>query len=809
MAESFLLLRPEDTFPAWRAELEIVFILKGSGALSLEGADRIYRLQEGDIFAINQFSLRTLRLEQGALAISLLLGADFIVAESPETQNHTVECKSFLHGNKAQGPFNILRTDFALAFRAQYKNESPLPIHLRGKMVCLLDHLLYYFSSSEPQKQTNSGRERLRTAVEYIQCNYRENITLGDLMKHTYLSGPYLSRSFQKYLGISFTGYLTQVRLMHALTLLQGESTVTDVAYACGFPGANAFIDAFKHAYGTTPGAYRTQQKECEASLPSDQFDTEEGFSAAFISLMKYADDSAPKADPPINIAREVALDANSVGQPFEQGFRTVINAGYARDLLNGSVQEQVKQVQEHAAFGYIRCKGILDDDMVLYCPDMYGNITLNFVYLDEVVDFILDLHAKPMLEFGHMPYALAKDTALKMQRAACICAPADFSAWRQLIHDVVEHLMKKYGVQELRQWLFSPWMSIDFCSMEAFTREEYWMTYQASYEELKGADSGLRLCGPGANIGIYTHVEWFLKQCKKEDCLPDILTFRSFSIERPEETAGTMSLQINNEAFAYAVSGDENYLKSERKDIARLCEKENLSHLPVLIDEWSNNVWQRDLCNDTCFKSAYIFKNILECSRGYYGLGYFNITDQLDEIAPASESFHGGFGLFTRSGLPKSAFRAMELLSRAGTGLLHREDGCLVTATKDEIQIFLYHYSHYDMLYRYRHTINLTKTQRYKVFNEKPPCTWHLHINNLEKGGHTIRRYSIGPEGGSVFDEWVAMGAPEPITHEIYEVLHRLSYPVFKTETLWGGEEASLKAYLLPHEVQLITISK
>ncbi len=47
-------------------------------------------------------------------------------------------------------------------------------------------------------------------------------------------------------MGVSFTGYLTQVRLFHAALLLQGEGTVTEIAYESGFSSASALIDAFK-----------------------------------------------------------------------------------------------------------------------------------------------------------------------------------------------------------------------------------------------------------------------------------------------------------------------------------------------------------------------------------------------------------------------------------------------------------------------------------------------------------------------------------------------------------------------------------
>lgn len=58
-------------------------------------------------------------------------------------------------------------------------------------------------------------------------------------------------------MGVSFTGYLTQVRLFHAALLLQGEGTVTEIAYESGFSSASALIDAFKQYRGITPGQYR------------------------------------------------------------------------------------------------------------------------------------------------------------------------------------------------------------------------------------------------------------------------------------------------------------------------------------------------------------------------------------------------------------------------------------------------------------------------------------------------------------------------------------------------------------------------
>ena len=117
-----------------------------------------------------------------------------------------------------------------------------------------------------------------------------------------------------------------------------------------------------------------------------------------------------------------------------------------------------------------------------------------------------------------------------------------------------------------------------------------------------------------------------------------------------PEEEKSGLKLVENNESFYMAVDGDEDCLMHLRRKVKDFLEAEGegFCGLPVLMDEWSNNIWQRDLCNDTCYKSAYLFKSIMENHDSYYGLGYFSISDQLDEIAPAAEAFHGGFGLFT-----------------------------------------------------------------------------------------------------------------------------------------------------------------
>nr|WP_280521235.1 helix-turn-helix domain-containing protein [Paenibacillus mangrovi] len=804
----FLLIKPSDAAPEWHQQLELIFVLQGTGWLHCGEGAKSYAIREGDIFAVNSFQMRSIALDQGALALSLLISPAFITSICPELKRPVVNCKSFLFSEDRQQPFDLLRRDFAHAFRAQYKNESQLSIHLRGKLVGLLDHLFQHFLICEPAShEQNSAKEHLRAATDYIHQHYQGNITLADLAKHTFLSSSYISRIFQKYLGVPFKAYLSQVRLIHATVLLASEATITEIAYNSGFSSAHAFIEAFKQYHGMTPGQYRRNIKEPKIENTARPTETEDGFSTAFSSLMRYADVACEESVYEPVDTTEITVNTNETIKPLHHNWKRLINAGYGKDLLNGSVQKQIAHLQREIGFQYIRCKGILDDDMMLLTTDADGKLSYNFVYLDAVVDFILSTGALPMLEFSYMPSILAQNKSSVFRWPSVISAPTDIEQWGELIKAIVKHLVQRYGQKSLRSWLFSPWCAPEYSGLGLFTQEEYTRIYLTSYRAIKSVCSELIICGPGNSIDSLAANRWFLDMCKSELCIPDILSFRAFTSIVPGTEKGSLRLNKTNDALDLAVSGDEQYLASAMKAIQGVTKEYGLD-LPMMLEEWSNNIWQRDLCNDTSYKSAYIFKSILENYDSYHAMGYFSASDQLDEIAPAAELFHGGFGLFTRNGLPKSAYRAMQLLSRIGDDLVASDKGYFITKKGSEIQIFLYNYTHYDMLYRYRHTTHLTKTERYKVFNEKRPQSFHIRLDGLEEGKYTLRRYSIGPHGGSTFDAWIRMGAPEQLSHEEEDLLAHQSHPLYCRESAQSDGNITLHAHLQPHEVQLITIT-
>ncbi|MBP3609427.1 MAG: helix-turn-helix transcriptional regulator [Lachnospiraceae bacterium] len=108
------------------------------------------------------------------------------------------------------------------------------------------------------------GSNIIRTAMEYIQNNYMNDVKLSTIAELLSISPEHLSRVFKQEAGIGFKEYLTGFRLQKAEDMLKHETgrAVSEVAYACGFNDGNYFSYTFKKAYGVSPSQVRRKKEE-------------------------------------------------------------------------------------------------------------------------------------------------------------------------------------------------------------------------------------------------------------------------------------------------------------------------------------------------------------------------------------------------------------------------------------------------------------------------------------------------------------------------------------------------------------------
>jgi len=105
----------------------------------------------------------------------------------------------------------------------------------------------------------------LQQLMEKEKWYMRPGLTISDLSSRLMTNNKYLSSVVNQYARMTFTQYISQLRIRDAKLMLlteNGKKTVNEVAIQCGFGNASSFIRTFRELTGTTPvGFVKTVQK--------------------------------------------------------------------------------------------------------------------------------------------------------------------------------------------------------------------------------------------------------------------------------------------------------------------------------------------------------------------------------------------------------------------------------------------------------------------------------------------------------------------------------------------------------------------
>ena len=299
-----------------------------------------------------------------------------------------------------------------------------------------------------------------------------------------------------------------------------------------------------------------------------------------------------------------------------------------------------------------------------------------------------------------------------------------------------------------------------------------------------------------------------FLEWCKQNDCIPDSLSFTYYDTK----LISNKNHSKESFGFIYAMSLSESPdgLKDFVMQVLRERRRLNLGKLPIYLSEWNNTPSQQDLLNDTCFKSCYIVKNILENYDRLESFTYQALTDLMADSSLPNMLFFGGLGLFTVNGIPKASYYAYTLLQQLGDQFLGRGDEYFITRENDSFQVMLYNYRHFNYLYANGERFDMTETDRYTVFADSEPVMISLCLSDIPQGNYKISETYVNRTHGSAFDQWVSMGALELTTPQEIDWLKKSSVPGFhqKIVSVNSDEILEMDVTLELLEVRLIQIT-
>lgn len=109
------------------------------------------------------------------------------------------------------------------------------------------------------------GPDSFLAIMNYLNTHYEQAITLKSVAEDLHLNASYISQLIKAETGLTYTQYITELRIGKAKELLtHTKLSLAEISEAVGFNDYFYFIKKFKKEVGVTPGKYLQSEKNVE-----------------------------------------------------------------------------------------------------------------------------------------------------------------------------------------------------------------------------------------------------------------------------------------------------------------------------------------------------------------------------------------------------------------------------------------------------------------------------------------------------------------------------------------------------------------
>ena len=220
------------------------------------------------------------------------------------------------------------------------------------------------------------------------------------------------------------------------------------------------------------------------------------------------------------------------------------------------------------------------------------GKPVYDFTITDQTFDEFQKAGVRPMVELGFMPKDLAatvsgvNDYQVHYPGSTISGAsnnpPKDYAVWEELVRKYTEHLVQRYGKEQVSKWYFEVWNEPDIAYWHA-TPEEYYKLYDYSVAGVRAALPNAIVGGPAstgpASEKASMFLDNFLKHCVSDKSAADggqiPLDFISFHPKgRPTVVDGHVRMGLAVE------------LKAAGEGFRIVAKYPKYIHLPIILSE-------------------------------------------------------------------------------------------------------------------------------------------------------------------------------------------------------------------------------
>jgi xylan 1,4-beta-xylosidase len=470
-----------------------------------------------------------------------------------------------------------------------------------------------------------------------------------------------------------------------------------------------------------------------------------------------------------------IQLDTRTPGQPFPHFWEQMFGSGRAILALRQSYRDDLREVKSATDVKYIRFHAIFHDEVGVYDEDAGGKPIYNFSYVDQIYDGLLQAGVRPFVELSFMPKKLAAEPKYQdFWYKPNVSPPKSYEKWAELIRQFAQHLVDRYGLDEVSQWYFEVWNepNLDFWA-GAPKEQTYFQLYDSAARALKEVSPRLRVGGPATAQAAWA--DRFIQHAVKENVPVDFVSTHVYGNDSAPDVFGTHDQIPRTQMVCHAVRKVHDQIAASARP-----------NLPLIWSEFNASYKNEPDVTDSTYMGPWMADTIRQCDGLVDMMSYWTFSDVFEEQGVVKRPIYGGYGLIAEDGLPKPAFNAFKLLHRLGdTRIPAKSDDIIATRRADGAIV-----------------IALWNTP--VVGGGGEPKEIVLQLNSV-KGRQKATVYRVDADHGSLLKAYASMGSPAyPTTTQIQTLRQAAQLPKPETIPIRNGQVA---LHLAPDALVLLEV--
>lgn len=712
--------------------IEILFVIRGEVEVMVNQDS--WHLAENDLLLINANDVHTVKGHEDNVVLLLQIPLNSIEQLYQDIHVCYFDCHSSKEDNGLYLLFDQIRQLLAEILIAHYQEQDGCELEINSLIYKLVTLLIRNFKTTHlgHNRFIEMKDDRIRDILTFIEKNYRKQMSFEEIAKRQYLSLYYLSRYFKQAVGVSFSQYVKQTRLKSAVhELLYTDHNIMKVSLNNGFPNVKAFNKAFKEKYNQTPAEYRGLHKKepiQEVNNISEQY-TLVNSPHFLIELSKYISQKDRNVTVKESGVSTVHINLPEAPVLVRDKVQRLLVMGQLEYALNEEVQAELKLIQEQLHFEYA------------YFTNLFSP---TFTTIDPLLQiggpyYKIDALFNEFQRLGLIPFI-----SVEFEKEVVSCPD-----YIKMLDEFLQHAVSYFGDAFVGKWQFE----LVFAKWDQTARTFYQQYFQTVKKRVFTAKVGVHVPF-SLERGLSVPVTEFLKQMDQIDLV-------CFSCNPNEQVDFT---DMDNSSF----KGVKDHIKKSCMELKASLSSAGLAGTPIYLTNWNTLYGNTVNLSGTFFRSALIFKDMLDVIKEISGLGFWIDTHSLEKSNMDNENIAmNGIALLYYYQIKRPAFFNMQLFAKIGLEILAEGEDFVLTKGKQGYQLAIYNDSYVNPTYSVESFFLSSLTKEKKIM-----------ISGLPSGPYQIRKYILDRNNGAFYFNWLNLNQQYIYDQEIITYLKQRAYP-------------------------------